>query len=82
MIVFEGYIPRRTHRYELCGGVEIGYRMNENYWGQGIATKAAAMIVDFLFSEVYTCERYCKPLDNDADDIILDWFMPCIKETD
>ena len=32
--------------------VEIGYRINENYWGKGIATKATAMMVDFLFNVI------------------------------
>jgi len=35
---------------------------------------------DFYWSEVYTCTRYCKPVENGADEIILDWFMPCVKE--
>jgi len=29
--------------------VEIGYTVNDNYWGKGIATKATALMLDFLF---------------------------------
>jgi AraC family transcriptional regulator len=36
---------------------------------------------NFYWSEVYTYERYCNPADNGADDLILDWYMPCIKES-
>ncbi|MCL2198262.1 MAG: AraC family transcriptional regulator [Defluviitaleaceae bacterium] len=35
---------------------------------------------DFYWAEVYTWERFCKPMENGASEIILDWFMPCIKE--
>jgi ribosomal-protein-alanine N-acetyltransferase len=30
----------------------IGYTLNENYWGQGIATKAVNLVINFLFDEV------------------------------
>ena len=29
----------------------LGYRLMEKYWGQGIATEAVALMVDYLFSE-------------------------------
>ncbi|SHO47763.1 helix-turn-helix transcriptional regulator [Anaerocolumna xylanovorans] len=35
---------------------------------------------NFYWSEVYTYERYCNPANNGADELILDWYMPCIKE--
>lgn len=35
---------------------------------------------DFYWSEVYTWERYCEPSENGGD-IILDWYMPCVKES-
>ncbi len=35
---------------------------------------------NFYWSEVYTYERYCNPADNGADELILDWYMPCKKE--
>lgn len=35
---------------------------------------------NFYWSEVYTCERYCNPANNGADELILDWYMPCIKK--
>ena len=30
--------------------VEVGYTVNENYWGKGIATNATKMMLDFLFN--------------------------------
>lgn len=35
---------------------------------------------NFYWSEVYTFERYCNSANNGADKLILDWYMPCIKE--
>lgn len=34
---------------------------------------------NFYWSEVYTCERYGNPAHSGADELILDWYMPCIK---
>ena len=34
----------------------------------------------FYWTEVYTCERYCNPAESGAAELILDWYMPCIKE--
>lgn len=31
--------------------VEIGYRLDRHYWGQGLATEAASAIRDFAFNE-------------------------------
>ena len=48
---------------ELCGLVElyefrddlhkvsIGYRFAERFWGQGIATRAVTLVVDYLYSQ-------------------------------
>jgi ribosomal-protein-alanine N-acetyltransferase len=33
--------------------ITIGYRLNEQFWGRGLATKAVAAVVDYLFHE--TC---------------------------
>lgn len=30
----------------------IGYTLNENYWGKGIATKATALMLKYLFHEI------------------------------
>lgn len=30
----------------------IGYTLNKEYWGKGIATKATAMLLDYLFNEI------------------------------
>lgn len=35
-----------------ANSVEIGYRINENYWGKGLATKATALMVEYLFNEI------------------------------
>jgi len=35
---------------------------------------------NFYWTEVYTFERYCNPAENGAEELILDWYMPCIKE--
>ena len=35
---------------------------------------------DFYWAEVYTWERYCEPSEKGGE-IILDWFMPCTKES-
>lgn len=32
--------------------VEVGYTLNEDYWGKGIATKATAMMLDYLFNVI------------------------------
>lgn len=35
---------------------------------------------NFYWSEVYTYKRYCNPANSGAEELILDWYMPCIKE--
>ncbi len=32
--------------------VTIGYTLNQNYWGQGIATKTTALLLKYLFNEI------------------------------
>lgn len=32
--------------------VTVGYRLNTNYWGKGIATRATKLMIDFLFNEI------------------------------
>mgnify|MGYP001146412451 CR=1 FL=1 len=34
--------------------VELGYWLSEEYWGKGIVTDAAKMMVKYFFSEEYT----------------------------
>lgn len=36
---------------------------------------------NFYWSEVYTLERYCNPASNGTEELVLDWYMPCIKQT-
>ncbi len=35
---------------------------------------------NFYWSEIYTVERYCNSLESGRDELILDWYMPCIKD--
>lgn len=37
---------------------------------------------NFYWSEVYTCERYCIPFESGKDELILDWYIPCLEERD
>lgn len=37
---------------EKVNMIEIGYRINESYWGQGVATKVIHTMVDYLFNEI------------------------------
>lgn len=32
--------------------ITIGYRLNNRFWGQGIATKTVSIMVDYLFNEI------------------------------
>lgn len=45
------------------GTVTIGYRINENYWNQGIATKACGMMVAYLskMEDVHNLVAYVMP---------------------
>ena len=38
--------------------VEIGWRLNKNYWQKGYATEAAARVLDFAFEEIKLNEVY------------------------
>lgn len=37
---------------EKVNMIEIGYRINENYWRQGVATKVIHTMADYLFNEI------------------------------
>jgi RimJ/RimL family protein N-acetyltransferase len=39
----------RDESRELCGEVEIGWRLREDAWGQGYATEAASVVLDLAF---------------------------------
>jgi ribosomal-protein-alanine N-acetyltransferase len=32
--------------------VTMGYTLNENYWGKGIATKSTALLLEYLFNQI------------------------------
>ncbi len=34
---------------------------------------------DFYWLELYTVRRFCEPLEKGAEQVILDWYMPCRK---
>lgn len=36
--------------YEQKGGVEIGYRFREKFWGKGIATEVTQGLIDYVFT--------------------------------
>lgn len=36
---------------DVCG-ITIGYRLNDRYWGRGLATKAVQALTEYLFAEV------------------------------
>lgn len=35
---------------------------------------------DFYWTEVYTVSRYAEPIEAGSKEIILDWYMPCIRK--
>jgi len=57
--------------YEV-NSVEIGYRINENYWGKGFATIAAKMMVDFLFNviEVNRIQATPMPINKNSHKVL------------
>jgi AraC family transcriptional regulator len=48
-------------------------------WLRGVKNGYKLDYSNFYWSEGYTYERYCKPTDNGKEELILDWYMPCIK---
>lgn len=57
---FIGFVGLHEPDYDLpvtpC--VEIGWRLDSNYWGNGYATEAASACLKFAFEELYLNEVY------------------------
>lgn len=47
-----GYCGLDDHEIDGVSEVEVGYRLNRVYWGQGFATEAARAIRDFAFADL------------------------------
>ena len=45
-----GVISATIGEYENIRSAEIGYWLGENYWGQGVATKAVDKMTNYIFS--------------------------------
>jgi [ribosomal protein S5]-alanine N-acetyltransferase len=53
--------------------VTIGYTLNENYWGNGVATKTAKALVDYLFNtiEVNRVQAFVMPNNIKSKNVLL-----------
>lgn len=47
--------------YHLLGNLEIGYWLDEKYWGKGIMTEAIKMLVEFVFKNTDIIRIYAEP---------------------
>ena len=45
--------------------VEIGYTLNDKFWGKGIATTATKMMLDFLFNVISVNSIQATPMPKD-----------------
>ncbi len=57
---------------EKANRVEVGYTVNENYWGKGIATNATNMMLDFLFNiiEVNSIQATPMPVNEKSKNVL------------
>jgi [ribosomal protein S5]-alanine N-acetyltransferase len=53
--------------------VTIGYTLNENYWGNGVATKAVKALADYLFNtiEVNRIQAFVMPNNIKSKNVLL-----------
>jgi [ribosomal protein S5]-alanine N-acetyltransferase len=53
--------------------VTIGYTLNENYWGNGVATKTVKALVDYLFNtiEVNRVQAFVMPKNIKSKNVLL-----------
>lgn len=51
---FLGWISLRAPRHSSRTEVELSYRLRRNVWGRGLATEAAAALMDFAFEHLET----------------------------
>jgi ribosomal-protein-alanine N-acetyltransferase len=58
---------------EKVNMVTIGYTLNENYWGNGVATKTAKALVDYLFNtiEVNRVQAFVMPNNIKSKNVLL-----------
>lgn len=52
---FAGFVGLSISRFEahFTPCVEIGWRLQTQYWGQGLATEAARAVLDFAFEKLH-----------------------------
>lgn len=53
--------------------VTIGYTLNQNYWGRGIATKATALLLKYLFDEINVnrIQAFVMPQNEKSKNVLL-----------
>lgn len=53
--------------------VNIGYTLNEKYWGRGIATKAVKILMDYLFEviDVNRIQAYIMPINVKSQNVLV-----------
>ena len=54
-------------------GVTIGYTLNKEYWGRGIATRATSMLLGYLFKEIEVnrVQAFVMPQNNKSKNVLL-----------
>lgn len=52
--------------------ITIGYRLNERYWGKGIATEAVKAMVDYLFNtvEINRIQAFVMPANDKSQKVL------------
>lgn len=57
---------------DKVGAVTVGYTLNENYWGNGIATKTVNILLDYLFNEidVNRVQAYVMPVNVKSQNVL------------
>ena len=53
--------------------VTIGYTLNQNYWGRGIATRTTELLLKYLFCEidVYRIQAFVMPQNEKSKNVLL-----------
>lgn len=53
--------------------VTIGYTLNQNYWGKGIATKTTTLLLDYLFNEINVnrVQAFVMPENKKSENVLL-----------
>lgn len=65
-----GLIDDQKREYDMVK--MIGYAIGESYWGQGIMTEAANVVIKFGFEELYleAISAYCFPFNKRSKNIL------------